>query len=65
MPKSWKVLCRDAVGKFKPVDNNTPYGTENDTFNKVTFKPVQTDCLKIEITLQDRWSAGVQEVVIE
>jgi len=65
LPKSWKVLYRNAVGKFKPVDNTTPYLTEKDTFNKVTFKPVQTDCLKIEITLQDGWSAGVQEVVIE
>jgi hypothetical protein len=35
-----------------------------DTFNKVAFEPVKTDGLKIEIALQEDWSAGVQEVVI-
>ena len=34
-------------------------------FREVAFEPVKTDALKIEITLQEKWSAGVQEVVIE
>ena len=42
-----------------------PYPVAIDRFNEVTFKPVTTDCLKIEITLQKEWAAGVQEVVIE
>ena len=65
VPKSWKVLYRDAEGKFKPVDNKTPYLTEKNTFNKTNFEPVKTNGVKIEIVLQDEWSAGVQEVVIE
>jgi DUF1680 family protein len=65
VPKSWRVLYRDDQGNFKPADNNTPYLTEKDTFNKVGFEPVRTDGVKIEIMLQDEWSAGVQEVVIE
>ena len=65
VPKSWKVLYRDAKGRFKLVNNNTPYLVEKDTFNKAGFEPVRTDCVKIEIMLQDRWSAGVQEVMIE
>jgi len=65
VPKSWKVLYRDAKGRFKPVNNNTPYLVEKDIFNKVGFEPVKTNGIKIEIMLQDRWSAGVQEVVIE
>ncbi|UCG59531.1 MAG: glycoside hydrolase family 127 protein [Phycisphaerales bacterium] len=64
-PQSWKVLHRDGEGNFKPVTNNTAYLTAKDTFNKVSFEPVETDCVKIEIKLQDGWSAGVQEVVIE
>ncbi len=39
--------------------------TEKDTFNKVSFAPATTDALKVDITLQDRWSVGVQEIVIE
>lgn len=65
VPKSWKVLYRDAEGNFKPVNNKTSYLTKKDTFNEVSFEPVKTNGVKIEIVLQDRWSAGVQEVVIE
>ncbi|MHC4700878.1 MAG: glycoside hydrolase family 127 protein [Planctomycetota bacterium] len=65
LPESWKVLYRDAAGRFKPVKATTPYGLKKDTFNKVSFDPVKTDAVKIEIQLQDKWSAGVQEVVIE
>jgi DUF1680 family protein len=65
LPQSWRVLYRDAGGNFKPVANKGPYRTEKDAFNQVTFKPVKTDALKIEIVLQERWSAGVQEVIIE
>ena len=64
MPKSWKVLYRNAEGNFEPVENNAPYRINKDTFNKVSFKPVKTNCIKIEIVLQERWSSGVQEVVI-
>jgi hypothetical protein len=65
LPKSWQALYRDADGTFKPMKNAADYGVEKDTFNKVAFEPVKTDALKIEITLQKEWSAGVQEVVIE
>jgi DUF1680 family protein len=65
LPQSWRVLYRDAQGAFQPVSHKTAYGTEKDSFNTVTFDPVVTDALKIEITLQADWSAGVQEVVIE
>jgi DUF1680 family protein len=65
LPESWKVLHRDSAGRFAPVKATTPYGLKKDTFNKVDFDPVRTDAIKIEITLQKDWSAGVQEVVIE
>jgi hypothetical protein len=65
IPASWKVLYRNDEGSFKPVQGKTPYRTEKDAFNKVDFDPVKTDAVKIEITLQQKWSAGVQEVVIE
>jgi hypothetical protein len=65
LPKSWQVLYRTAEGKFAPVKNTAPYGIEKDTLNTVGFEPVTTDALKVEITLQDRWSAGIQEIVIE
>ena len=65
LPESWKVLYRDSQGNFKPVNNTPPYYTKKDTFNKVDFEPVKTDSIKIEIKLQENWSAGIQEVIIE
>jgi hypothetical protein len=34
---------------------------EKDRYNKVTFKPVATAGLRLEITMQSQWSAGLQE----
>ena len=65
LPASWQVFYRTIEGDFKPVKNAGPYGLEKDTFNKTAFEPVKTTALKIEIKLQENWSAGVQEVVIE
>ncbi len=65
LPRSWRVLYRMPDGKFEPVRNTTSYGIDKDAFNRVAFAPVTTDALKVEIALQDRWSAGVQEIVIE
>jgi len=65
VPKSWRVLYRDAKGHYKPVDNKGDYPLEKDKFNKAAFEPVRTDAIKVEIELFDDWSAGVQEVVIE
>ncbi len=59
------MLYRDAAGAFQPVSTTDSYGTQKDAFNTVTFDAVETDAIKIEIVLDEKWSAGVQEVVIE
>ncbi|NLZ07891.1 MAG: glycoside hydrolase family 127 protein [Phycisphaerae bacterium] len=65
VPQSWRVLYRDAAGAFQPVSTADSYGTQKDVFNTVTFEAVETDAITIEIVLDEKWSAGVQEVVIE
>jgi len=65
VPKSWRVVYKDSDGKFKPVKNSSPYLVKKDSFNKVTFDPIKTSSLKVEIVLQEKWASGVQEVVIE
>ena len=65
LPKSWRVLYRTAEGRFEPLKSASACGVEKDTFNQTRFDRVRTDALRIEVTLQERWSAGVQEVVIE
>ena len=38
-----------------------PYGVEKDRYNRVTFTPVTTSGLRLEVTMQPEWSAGIQE----
>ena len=60
VPRSWRVLYREG-GEWKPVETGEPYAVEKDRFNKVTFKPVTTSGLRLEVTMQPDWSAGIQE----
>jgi len=60
VPQSWRVLYKDGV-EWKPVENASPYGVEKDRYNKVSFKPVTTSGLRLEVTMQPNWSAGLQE----
>jgi DUF1680 family protein len=60
LPVRWRVLYKDGED-WKPVEATGPYGAEKDRFNKVTFKPVVTSGLRLEVVLHPEWSAGIQE----
>jgi hypothetical protein len=60
VPASWRLLYRDG-DTWKPVENLGAYGVERDRDNRVTFTPVTTSGLRLELTMQPQWSAGVQE----
>ena len=60
VPQSWCVLYRDGEA-WRPVENAEPYAVERDRYNKVTFKPVMTEGLRLELVAQPNWSAGIQE----
>jgi DUF1680 family protein len=51
LPRSWRLLYR-RLQEWIPVSNANPYGIEPDRFNRVTFDPVTTSGLRLEITLQ-------------
>lgn len=65
VPKSWKLYywkdADEADGQWLPVTNTAPYGIKKDVANAVTFKPVTTTKLKLEVTLPDDNSAGLFE----
>ncbi|MDD4115477.1 MAG: glycoside hydrolase family 127 protein, partial [Massilibacteroides sp.] len=50
-PESWKLLYKSG-DEWKEVEATSPYGTELNKYNKVTFKPVTTTELKIIAQLQ-------------
>ena len=63
VPASWRVLYNDGK-EWKPVETASAtgaYSVDKDRFNTVTFKPVETSGLRLEVTMQKEWSAGVQE----
>lgn len=59
-PESWRVLYRDGGG-WKPVETPDAFGVEKDKYNRVTFKPVSTTGLRLEVKLKANWSAGIEQ----
>jgi hypothetical protein len=60
VPGSWRLLYKDG-DQWKPVDTAETFGVEKDRYNKLTFKPITTAGLRLEVTMQPNWSAGIQE----
>ena len=60
VPASWKILYRDGDA-WKPVENIGPFSVEKDKYNKLVFKPITTSGLRLEVTMQPNWSAGIEE----
>jgi len=53
LPTAWRLLYRDG-SDWKAVQALAPYAVAKDKFNKVSFQPVMTSALRIEIQLQGR-----------
>jgi len=64
LPKSWRLLYK-AGDAFKPVETESDFSTKGDQYNRVTFKPVETTALRIEVQLQPDFSGGILEWRIE
>jgi uncharacterized protein len=60
VPASWRVLVKEG-DVWKPVTATSPYTTEKDRLNSVHFNAVTTSAVRLEVTLQHDWSAGVLE----
>jgi hypothetical protein len=60
VPASWRILYRDG-DRWIPVEGASIYGVEKDQYNKLTFKSVTTSALRLEVTMQPNWSAGITE----
>ncbi|MBV9406190.1 MAG: glycoside hydrolase family 127 protein [Acidobacteriaceae bacterium] len=60
VPASWRILYKDGE-EWKPVQNQQPYAIDKDRYDTVRFAPVTTSALRLEVTMQPGWSAGVSE----
>ncbi|MFH0946334.1 MAG: hypothetical protein V2A76_14140 [Planctomycetota bacterium] len=59
-PLSWRLLHLDG-DVWKPVTGASGFGTKKDCYNVTTFDPVTTATLRLEVQLQEGWSAGIHE----
>jgi hypothetical protein len=64
VPASWRLLYKDGTA-WKPVAAAGPYGVARDGFNRVSFAPVTTPALRLEVTMQPAFSAGLQEWTVD
>jgi hypothetical protein len=48
LPSNWRILYRDGE-EWKPVDARQPYDVKKDAFSAVTFQPVTTSAVRIEV----------------
>ncbi|MBC5633739.1 glycoside hydrolase family 127 protein [Parabacteroides hominis] len=65
VPASWKLYYRDLEGNWKSVTNSTAYGVEKGNGNTVTFAPVTTNALKLEVVQPEKSSSGLFEWSVE
>ncbi|HUK18403.1 MAG TPA: glycoside hydrolase family 127 protein [Bryobacteraceae bacterium] len=59
VPARWRILYKDG-NEWKPVENAGTWGVDKDRFNTLTFTPVVTSGLRLEVDFQSGFSAGVQ-----
>jgi hypothetical protein len=60
VPESWRLLYR-AGNDWKPATTAGVFGVAKDKFNQVTFEPITANSVRLEVKLQDRFSAGILE----
>ena len=60
VPKSWKLLYRTAA-EWKPVPNPVNQPPAKDGWNRMSFAPVNTSALRLEVQLQPDFSGGILE----
>jgi hypothetical protein len=60
VPQSWRLLYQDGE-RWLPVENASGFEVKTDAFNRVSFKPVRTTGLRIEVQLQPDFSGGILE----
>ena len=61
LPKSWRMLYQAADGSWKPVEGADAYPVKAGAPCTVNFTPVQTQAVRLEVTLPDDDSAGLFE----
>jgi DUF1680 family protein len=60
VPASWRLLYKSG-DQWLPVETTSQFGVARNAWNALSFKPVTTSALRIELSMQEKFSAGLQE----
>lgn len=61
IPDSWKIYYQSSNGDWIPVTNSSEYPVVKDRYNNISFEPVTTKALKLEVRLPRDYSSGIHE----
>ena len=64
VPRAWSLYYKDNAGQWQPVANPGEYTVRKGDANMVTFDPVTTTAMKLEVVLPEKNSAGVFEWMV-
>jgi len=64
VPASWRLLYKSG-DQWLPVETTSPFGTARNAWNALTFKAITTSALRIELAMQQGFSAGLQELRVK
>jgi hypothetical protein len=66
LPVSWRLEYQDGDSEaWVPVKTDATYNVVKDRFCRVTFEPIQTKAMRLVVSMQPEWAAGVHEWVVE
>lgn len=60
-PQRWRLRYLDKQGKWRDVVGASGYSTDINEYNRVTFKPIQTTALRIDLISQPNFATGILE----
>lgn len=64
LPASWRIVYRSVDGGWEPVKGVEGYPVAKRTPVEVSFTPVTTSALRLEVQLPEKFSAGVYEWIV-
>ena len=64
IPAKWTIYYKKN-GEWVPVKTTTDYEIAKDKYNSVTFEPVATTALKLEVQLPVDFASGIHEWIVE
>ncbi len=64
IPESWRLLYRDGKG-WKDVIAHGDYPVQKDSWCSISFDPVTTDAMRLEVKIPADCSAGIHEWIVK